>query len=102
MGTTSDFCVRPGNGSDGCEKGEKHASHAGSDARTHKERESGRGPSAGRSNGSRTFQSDVEDAHEELASRIAGRRCTQCGKPGGKQWDYRGAAVRLHPECEQI
>jgi hypothetical protein len=28
--------------------------------------------------------------------------CAHCGQPGGKQWDYDGATIRLHPHCEQL
>jgi hypothetical protein len=31
-----------------------------------------------------------------------GEVCAQCGQAGGAQWDYDGAAVRLHAHCEQL
>jgi hypothetical protein len=27
--------------------------------------------------------------------------CAQCGRPGGKEWNYDGMEVRRHEQCER-
>jgi hypothetical protein len=114
---TRDFPIRPEDEQDGNEKCDKPANDGQKDARTDKNSQPGHTRGSGQGNGNDgtgRFRSDVEDAFEELRLReqtddltiptFLDRRavvCAHCGKPGGKQWDYDGAAVRLHAHCEQ-